>query len=85
MTMWSELDSMLEVGYRLVLVGKIPSTAKARLKCDAKVVEPWRHVSMAMWSELDSTLVVRYRIFQVGKIPSAAKPRFECSAEVVEQ
>ena len=85
MVAWSELDGMLFVAYCILQVGEIPSAAKARLKCDAKVVEPWRHVSMAMWSELDGTLVVRYRIFQVGKIPSTAKPRFESSAEVVEQ
>ena len=39
MAVWSELDGMLEVGYRIFQVGEIPSTAKARFKCGAEVIE----------------------------------------------
>ena len=84
MAMWSEFNSMLEVGYRIFQVSSIPCTAKARFECTTEVVEPRRHVCMPVWSELDGTLEVGYCIFQVDEIPSTAEARLECAAEVAE-
>lgn len=84
MAIWGELNSRLEIGYRIFKVGEITSAMKASFECGAEVIELLRLVYMAVRSKLYGTLEVGYRIFDVSRITSATKPRRECDTEAVE-